>query len=779
MTFQDLTGQTLGQYELRELLGVGGMGAVYRGYQRTLERAVAVKVLSTALASEAGYIERFYREAKTAAALEHPHIVPVHDYGIQRDISYVVMRLLTGGTLAERMQCRADTGKALPSAGEVATLLNQLASALDYAHSQGVIHRDIKPSNIMFDNHGSAYLVDFGIAKLLGATSALTGTGTTMGTPAFMPPEQWRSEELTPSADQYALGVTIYTLLAGHTPYEASTPFGLMHKHLNEMPTPVHAGRPDVPEEITLVLERALAKKPGDRFPTVTAFAQAFESAIAGRAGEKTGFFTTTLPRKVPQAPATVATSAVPPAAETPHAARGAETPAVSQVPPPEVPPPGATPPRPSGPPSMPIRVEAKPSRRSPLVWVLMTALMIALAVIAVLLVSREKKEKPPQPPASSAVAQAETQTGTPEPPGTALPSPTLQATAIPTERPTAGPVLATLPSATPIATASPTATATLTATPLPTDTPTASQTPSPTATATATHTPTPTATATATHTPTPTATATATHTPTPRPTLTPTATTPPTFTPLPTATAIPPAVAETTRPVLVVGHLGSRVRVAPDVTAEVITTAADMRLPITGVSPDRRWYRVQWLGQQGWIRQSSFVSVEGNLDLAPVIEVPEAAQPVLVVGHLGSRVRVAPDVTAEVITTAADMRLPITGVSLDRRWYRVQWLGQQGWIRQSSFVSVEGNLDLAPVVEMSEAAQPVLVVGHLGSRVRVAPDVTAEVITTAADMRLPITGVSPDRRWYRVQWLGQQGWIRQSSFVSVEGNLDLAPVID
>jgi SH3-like domain-containing protein len=240
---------------------------------------------------------------------------------------------------------------------------------------------------------------------------------------------------------------------------------------------------------------------------------------------------------------------------------------------------------------------------------------------------------------------------------------------------------------------------------------------------------------------------------------------------------------AEAARPVLVVGHLGSQVRVAPDVNADVITTVADARLPITGVSPDRRWFRVERLGQSGWIRQSSFVSVEGSLDLAPVIEIPgaEAARPVLVVGHLGSQVRVAPDVNADVIATIADARLPITGVSPDRRWFRVERLGQSGWIRQSSFVSVEGNLDLAPVIEIpgAEAARPVLAIGHVGVQVRTGPDIHADLIATPADARLPITGVSPDRRWFRVEWLGQPGWVRQSAFVSVEGNLDLAPVIE
>jgi serine/threonine protein kinase len=271
MTIQNLSGQTLGQYELRELLGAGGMGAVYRAYQRNLEREVAVKILSAALIDDTGYVERFYREAKTAAALEHAHIVPVHDFGIQGNVSYVVMRWLTGGTLGERMLQRFEMDQPLPALSEIAEMLRQIASALDYAHSQGVIHRDIKPNNIMFDNQGNAFLVDFGIAKLMHVTSGLTGTGMTMGTPSFMSPEQWRSEELTPAADQYALAATIYALMVGHDPFESSTPYGLMHKHLNEMPRPPHLERDDVPEAISLVMQRAMAKDPEARFGTVTA----------------------------------------------------------------------------------------------------------------------------------------------------------------------------------------------------------------------------------------------------------------------------------------------------------------------------------------------------------------------------------------------------------------------------------------------------------------------------------------------------------------------------
>jgi formylglycine-generating enzyme required for sulfatase activity len=293
MSVDNLIGQTFGQCELRELLGVGGMGAVYRAYQKHLKREVAVKIISTALSREPGYRERFFREAETSAALENAHIVPIYDFGTQAQISYLVMRLLTGGSLADHLKQRS----ALPSLGETAKLVSQLAEALDYAHAQGVIHRDIKPNNVMFDNQGTAFIVDFGVAHLVQATTALTGTGTTLGTPLYMPPEQWRNEQLVPASDQYALAVMTYQLVTGRLPFMADTPHGLMFQHLSEMPTPPQVVRADVPEAVALVLQRALAKKPADRFPNVTAFAQAFQRAVAGREGAATGYFTAKVQR--------------------------------------------------------------------------------------------------------------------------------------------------------------------------------------------------------------------------------------------------------------------------------------------------------------------------------------------------------------------------------------------------------------------------------------------------------------------------------------------------
>lgn len=298
MSLENLAGQTLGQYELKELLGAGGMGAVYRAYQKNLKRWVAIKILPSTLAGQTLYLERFNREAETAASLEHQHIVPVYDYGVQRGTSYVVMRLLNGGSLAERLNDRLVNEKPLPAAREVAQLLKQVGSALDYAHAQGVIHRDVKPSNIMFDNQGVPFLVDFGIAKLMEATSGLTGTNTTMGTPSYMPPEQWRGEKVNPASDQYSLAVIAYQLLVGKLPFEATTPYALMHKHLNEVPHPPHLERSGIPEMLTLVLERALAKQPEDRFTDCSTFSQAFESACVEFEDIKTNFFTMPLPTR-------------------------------------------------------------------------------------------------------------------------------------------------------------------------------------------------------------------------------------------------------------------------------------------------------------------------------------------------------------------------------------------------------------------------------------------------------------------------------------------------
>ncbi|MDX2077919.1 MAG: protein kinase [bacterium] len=283
-----LTGSTLGQYELKNLLGKGGMGAVYRAYQPSLGRDVAVKVLSGEFLEDDHFVQRFTQEAKISASLEHPAIITVHDYGVENGMSYVVMRLLNGGTLEERL---TQKGKIAPK--EALRLLTPLADALDYAHKQGVLHRDIKPSNIMFDDQNRPYLVDFGLAKLANQSFSLTASGFMLGTPNYMSPEQWKGETLSPASDQYAFATMTYEILTGKMPFDADSTYALMHKHLHEAP-PESTDTHKISKPIYSVIVRGMAKNPADRYPSLKAFMKALISAIEGGATISDGQATAT-----------------------------------------------------------------------------------------------------------------------------------------------------------------------------------------------------------------------------------------------------------------------------------------------------------------------------------------------------------------------------------------------------------------------------------------------------------------------------------------------------
>ncbi len=274
----DLVGQTLGQgqYEIRAVIGKGGMATVYRGYQRSVGREVAIKVLAPELAADDRLLARFEREARIVAQLQHPNILTVHDFGRENGILYLVLQLMTGGTLMDVLRRRGR----LP-VRRTLTLVYQIAAALDYAHGRGIVHRDLKPSNVLLDTDGNVCLTDFGIAKMIQGSTAtgLTAANAMMGTPIYMAPEQWRSEPVTPQTDIYALGVMAYWMVVGQVPFSAETPHGLMYQHLHEAPEPPRSLNPDVPRAVEPVLSRALAKRPEARFESAGAFAAALDAA--------------------------------------------------------------------------------------------------------------------------------------------------------------------------------------------------------------------------------------------------------------------------------------------------------------------------------------------------------------------------------------------------------------------------------------------------------------------------------------------------------------------
>ena len=272
---QGMTGKTIGQYELEQEIGRGGMATVYSARQLSMNRMVAIKVLPRHFLHDPGFLERFEREVDVISNLEHPHILPIYDYGETEGVPYIAMRYLGGGSMADMIR------RGVPELKDIVQPMRQVGEALDYAHQRGVIHRDLKPGNIMLDESGNAYLSDFGIARVMG--SDLTGSAI-IGTPAYMSPEQAHGAPIDARSDIYSLGIVLFELITGQEPYHAETPMGLLLMHINEPIPPLTKYRDDVPSALQLVVERATAKDPDQRFSSAGELAEALAAAVRGEA---------------------------------------------------------------------------------------------------------------------------------------------------------------------------------------------------------------------------------------------------------------------------------------------------------------------------------------------------------------------------------------------------------------------------------------------------------------------------------------------------------------
>jgi len=265
-------GRTLGPYQAVEELGRGGMAVVYKAFQPSLRRYVALKVLPDYFQYDPEFVARFQREARAAAQLSHPNVVTIYDVGEQAGVHYIAMEYLEGGSLLDRL-ARGPLNQE-----EALQIVEQVGSALDFAHSRSLIHRDIKPANILFSADGRPKVTDFGIARA-GDASRLTRAGAMLGTPDYMAPEQAQGMVVDHRADLYALGVILYEMLTGRVPFQADTPHAIVYALIHQPPLPPRQLRPDLSPAVEAVLLKALAKRPNERFQTGAELAAALRRA--------------------------------------------------------------------------------------------------------------------------------------------------------------------------------------------------------------------------------------------------------------------------------------------------------------------------------------------------------------------------------------------------------------------------------------------------------------------------------------------------------------------
>ena len=277
-------GEQVGAYKIIEELGRGGMATVFRAYHEKLDRFVAIKVMYAAFTADPAFLRRFEREAQVVAALEHPNIVPVYDFAEHEEHPYLVMRLVEGLTLKQRLQ------EGMLSKGEILRVLTRVGEGLDYAHGQGVLHRDVKPSNIILTAGGGVFITDFGLARLVESGESTMSQGMMLGTPQYVSPEQAQGAlGVDRRTDVYSLGVVLFELVCGCVPFQSESMFSVVHDHIYT-PLP-RAGvlNPNVPAFIELILDKALAKMPADRYQTTGELVGVFVEAVAKMDGEFAG----------------------------------------------------------------------------------------------------------------------------------------------------------------------------------------------------------------------------------------------------------------------------------------------------------------------------------------------------------------------------------------------------------------------------------------------------------------------------------------------------------
>lgn len=451
----DFAGRVFRSYEILRELGRGGMAMVYLARQQGMDRLVAVKVISQVYSDDPDFRARFEQEARTIARLEHPHILPVVEYGEEDFGAFLVMRFVDGGTLEQRLE---DGPLRLSATRD---MLAQIATALDYAHGKGVVHRDLKPANILLDEDNNPYLTDFGIAKILQSSQQLTRTGAAVGTPAYMAPEQWKAEDVGPYTDQYSLGVVLYQMVTGDLPFKADTTFGFMHKHVYEAPDPPRMVLEDLPTAAETVILRALEKDPAARYPSVRAMSSAFAEALVG------GITPPAALDAVPTAGMTLPGDAFAPLSDDDVTLPEASSPVPSTV---------AAPPRPATKPAEPAEDppvrQASPGRGLMVIAAVITVALLGIAALFTggfgLLASPATPTLTPSPPlqvAAQPTSTVEAQDAAPlaiQPTDTVLPA---SATNPPSETPE------------PTSTPGPTDTPESTDTPDPTDTPVPTET--------------------------------------------------------------------------------------------------------------------------------------------------------------------------------------------------------------------------------------------------------------------------------------------------------------